>query len=212
MKITYRETLHRSKDAMARLQGKLVVVCGTGSLGANLAESLARCGVDQLRLIDFDRVEEHNLSTQPFQLDDVGAPKAEVLAYTLYRAVGIEADYRAVKLTESNVGELLKNAHLVLDCFDNSLARRVLTEHCSNRRLPCLHTGLADGYSEVLWNHEYRVPSARQDDICDYPLARNLVTLTVSVACETVLRYLIARKKSGWTITLRDLCIQEALS
>ena len=91
MNLTYRESLHRSSNAMARLKGKLVTICGAGALGANIAESLARSGVEQLRVIDFDRIEEHNLSTQPYLMDEVGAPKAEVLTYNLYRAVGNEA-------------------------------------------------------------------------------------------------------------------------
>jgi tRNA A37 threonylcarbamoyladenosine dehydratase len=89
VKKDYREALYRNELAMARLKGRLVTVCGAGALGANLAESLVRAGVDRLRVIDQDRVEEHNLSTQPFQLDDVGAGKAEILALNLYRAVGV---------------------------------------------------------------------------------------------------------------------------
>lgn len=211
MNLTYRESLHRSSNAMARLKGKLVTICGAGALGANIAESLARSGVEQLRVIDFDRIEEHNLSTQPYLMDEVGAPKAEVLTYNLYRAVGNEAECLVDKLTERNVAGLLKDSHLVLDCFDNSVARRVVSEHCAAAGTQCLHVGLADGYAEVLWNEEYRVPSARQDDVCDYPLARNLVTLTVSVACETVLRFLIKDDKLSWTVTLGDLSVRAAV-
>lgn len=208
MHINFREALYRTPDAMARLKGRLVVVCGAGALGANLAESLARCGVDRLRVIDRDRIEEHNLSTQPYSTDDVGAFKAEVLSYHLYRAVGVEAEYEIKEMTMANAVKLIKDSALVVDCFDNSASRRLLHEATRALSLPCLHAGMADACGEVLWNEQYRVPSDRGDDVCDYPLARNLVTLTATVLSETVLRYLMAGERTNWTITLGDLRVQ----
>ena len=43
------------------------------------------------------------------------------------------------------------------------------------------------GVQAVIWNECYRVPSPSSDDVCDYPLARNLVMLTVAVACRVPL-------------------------
>lgn len=39
--------------------------------------------------------------------------------------------------------------------------------------IPCLHIGLANSYAEIIWNSIYRLPSPTNDDVCDYPLARN---------------------------------------
>lgn len=207
MNITFHESLYRTKTAMEKLRGHDIVICGAGALGANIAESLARAGVERLTVIDRDRVEEHNLSTQPFQTDDIGARKAEVLAHTLYRAVGQEVNSVCKELDRTNVHKLLKNATLVIDCFDNSVSRRIVTKHCLEKNVPCLHAGLADGFAEVIWNDHYRVPSPSQDDICDYPLARNLVTLTTAVACETVIKSLLGGTLENWSITLKDLQI-----
>ena len=207
MKINFHESLYRTPAAMEKLRGHDIVICGAGALGANIAESLARSGVERLTIIDRDRVEQHNLSTQPFQTDDIGARKAEVLAHTLYRAVGQEVKAVSKELDQVNVHKLLKKATLVIDCFDNSVSRRIVTRHCLEKRVPCLHAGLADGFAEVLWNEHYRVPSPSQDDICDYPLARNLVTLTTSVACETIIKYLLSGSQENWSVTLEDLKI-----
>jgi molybdopterin/thiamine biosynthesis adenylyltransferase len=111
-------------------------------------------------------------------------------------------------LDAQNVAKLLKGSELVIDCFDNSRSRLAIQEACRELGVPCLHAGLADGYGEVIWNEWYRVPSSSQDDVCDYPLARNLVTLAVSVTAESVLRFLIDRTKENWSITLRDLSIR----
>lgn len=211
MSITYHESLQRGPRAMSRLKETRIAICGAGALGANLAESLARCGAGHLRLVDRDRVEERNLSTQPYALDDIGSHKARALAYSLYRAVGLEALALTQELTLRNAAKLLRDSDLVIDCFDNSVAREAVARHCHDAHVPCLHVGLAAGYAEVLWDEVYRVPSDAQDDICDYPLARNLVTLTVAVAAETVFVALSTGERSNWTVTLGDLSVQPYL-
>jgi molybdopterin/thiamine biosynthesis adenylyltransferase len=208
MTLTFHEELYRTSSGMERLRDARVTVCGAGALGANMVESLARCGLAKLKVIDRDRVEERNLSTQPYQLDDIGGQKAKVLAYAVYRAVGLEVEPIATELTERNVTKLLKDSDLVIDAFDNSLARGAVSKHCREKGVACLHAGLANGYAEVLWNEVYRVPSAAQDDICDYPLARNLVTLTVAIACESAIDALLTGNRRNWTATLGDLSIR----
>lgn len=202
------ESLYRSPAVMERLRGFSVTVCGAGALGANVAESLARSGVGRLRLVDRDRVEEQNLSTQPYHLADVGAQKAKILAGILYRAVGAEADARAVELTAANASSLLDGSDLVLDTFDNSVARGAVRDACLRDSLPCLHAGLSADYAEVIWNERYRVPSAARDDVCDYPLARNLALLCASLASELALRFAAAGERRSLTLTLEDLAVR----
>jgi molybdopterin/thiamine biosynthesis adenylyltransferase len=193
---------------MERIARFGVTVCGAGALGANVTESLARSGYRKLRLVDQDRVEERNLSTQPFYRSDVGAPKARVLAGALYRAVGVEVDVHVKELGDGNAGKLLAGSDLVLDTFDNSTSRQAVSEACRSAALPCLHIGLAADYAEVIWDELYRVPSARQDDVCDYPLARNLVTLAVAVGCEVATGFVRDASRRSYTITLGDLKIE----
>jgi hypothetical protein len=103
---------------------------------------------------------------------------------------------------------MLTGADLAIDAFDNSAARAAVSDGCRANRLTCLRAGLANGYAEVLWEEVYRVPSASHDDVRDYPLARNLVTLTVTVACESALRALLTGAHQNWTVSLGDLSIQ----
>jgi molybdopterin-synthase adenylyltransferase len=204
----FHEQLYRSSDVMQRLSNFPVTVCGAGALGANIAESLARQGFAAIRVIDRDRIEERNLSTQPYYLSDVGAFKARILANSLYRALGVKLDARMDELTAANAAKLLKESALVIDAFDNSVSRQALKDYCAGAAVECLHAGLANGYAEVIWNENYRVPSAAQDDICDYPLARNLVMLTVAVTCETIVRYIANNEKQSFTITLDDFVVK----
>ncbi|MGE0492242.1 MAG: ThiF family adenylyltransferase [Vulcanimicrobiota bacterium] len=206
---TYHERLFRGGPNMERLKGCKITICGAGALGANLVENLARAGFESLTVIDRDRVEERNLSTQPYYRADVGAHKATILANAVYRAVGVSVEGVASELLERNVKKLLKGADLVVDCFDNSPSRQLVTDHCAKSGQACLHAGLAADYAEVLWNEVYRVPSPAQDDLCDYPLARNLVMLTVAVASEVVVGYVLGGSRRNLTITLADLAVRD---
>jgi molybdopterin/thiamine biosynthesis adenylyltransferase len=204
----FHEQRYRSEEIMRRLRELAVIVCGAGALGANIAESLARQGFARLSVIDRDRVEERNLSTQPYYRTDVGAFKAKILANTLYRALGVSVEARTEELTPANAEKLLRGSGLVIDTFDNSIARQAVKDACDRLSLPCLHAGLAGDYAEILWNEIYRVPSTANDDVCDYPLARNLVLLAVAVACETVVDFAASGEQRSYTVTLGDFAVQ----
>ena len=208
MTITFHEQLYRSAELMARVRDFGVTVCGAGALGANISESLARSGFARLRIIDRDRVEERNLSTQPYYRSDIGSFKSRILSNTIYRALGVAVEAHTVELTEANVAKLLRDSALVVDTFDNSVARQAVKNFCDRTSMPCLHAGLAGDYAEIIWNEIYRVPSAAQDDVCDYPLARNLVTLAVAVACEVIVAYVAAQRQQSFTVTLQDFAIK----
>ncbi len=63
-------------------------------------------------------------------------------------------------------------------------------------------------YGEVKWNEEYRVPAdVLSGDICEYPLARNLILLVVAVGSEALLNYCLDSRKDNFEITLCDLNI-----
>jgi molybdopterin/thiamine biosynthesis adenylyltransferase len=63
-------------DLQARLKESRVTVLGVGGLGSYVALALGAAGVGDLRLVDDDVVEEHNLNRQVLYTSaDVGAPK-----------------------------------------------------------------------------------------------------------------------------------------
>ena len=186
------EQIYRGDDFLAQLAQPLVTICGAGALGSHLADQLARQGVGQLRVIDFDRIEEHNVGTQLYGIADVGAKKVDVLRSQLFRAVEVEIDAVARRLDEGNAKKLLRGSGLVIDTFDNSAARQLVQTHCRREQLECLHVGLHADYCEVLWDAGYRVPQDVDGDVCEYPLARNLVLMAVAIASEAVVRFVVA--------------------
>ncbi|MEW6213126.1 MAG: ThiF family adenylyltransferase [Acidobacteriota bacterium] len=204
----YHEFLHRSDSTMRRMRDLSVAVCGAGALGANIVENLARQGFARLRVIDLDRIEERNLSTQPYYASDIGAFKAKILANSIYRALGVRIDARAEELTAANAAKLLNGIDLVIDAFDNSASRQAVKDYCDGAGVACLHVGLANEYGEIIWNEIYRVPSDAGQDDCDYPLARNLVMMTVAVASEVIARFAATGEKQSFTVTLGDFAVR----
>jgi molybdopterin/thiamine biosynthesis adenylyltransferase len=205
----HHEALYRGAHSMAKLAEPHLTLCGAGALGSQLADNLARQGIQHLRVIDRDRIEEHNVSTQLYGESEVGAWKVEVLRQRLFRATGIEIDAIRKELTERTARGLIEGASLAIDTFDNSLSRRLVQEQCRALQVPCLHVGLYADYGEVIWDEDYRVPRDVAGDVCDYPLARNLVLLVVAVASEVILRYLLEGSRQNWSATLGDFAVRQ---
>ena len=128
-KIALQQALHKGLTAeqSQRLQTAKVAIVGLGGLGSNVALWLARLGVGQLLLYDFDKVELSNLNRQYYFLEDVGQYKATALLSHL-KAVNPYGNYcsEVVRLTEDNLPELLSEAHIVCEALDKPEAKALL--------------------------------------------------------------------------------------
>ena len=128
-KTALQQALHKGLTAeqSQRLQAAKVAIVGLGGLGSNVALWLARLGVGQLLLYDFDKVELSNLNRQYYFLENVGQYKATALLRHL-KAVNPYGNYhsRVVRLTEDNLAELLSEAHIVCEALDKPEAKALL--------------------------------------------------------------------------------------
>ncbi len=143
--------LHRRFDRMGRLVGdanmsKLfgahVAVIGLGGVGSWAAESLARSGVGQLTVVDFDEICITNGNRQLHALQGlVGRKKAQVMAERL-RKINPQAvvNDMVVFYNEENSKEiLLKNKpDFVVDCIDNLTAKCHLIATCRELGIPMI--------------------------------------------------------------------------
>jgi hypothetical protein len=188
---------------------KLITICGAGTLGGNLTETLARMGFTHLKLIDKDRVEMRNLSTQPYSRAEVGAPKSRALANTLYRAVQAKLEPLVVELTSTNSAGLLQGSALVIDAFDNHVARAAVSATSRALQLPCLHIGFSpDGlYGSGLWEPRYQVPQEVPGDPCDYPLTRPLALMLTALAARAICDFFATGQSNNFELTWNDLRI-----
>ena len=110
-----------------RFSSATVAICGLGGLGSNIAIALARAGIGKLLLIDFDRVDITNLHRQQYKANQIDLYKADALAENLSEiAPYTEIQTVTAKITEENFTDLLKDADIVCEAFDNAEAKAML--------------------------------------------------------------------------------------
>ena len=114
-------------DLHKRFSSATVAICVLGGLGSNIAIALARAGIGKLLLIDFDRVDITNLHRQQYKANQIGIYKTDALAENLLEiAPYTEIKTVTAKITEENFADLLKEADVVCEAFDNAEAKAML--------------------------------------------------------------------------------------
>lgn len=116
------------EDVQKKFSSATVAVCGLGGLGSNIAIALARAGIGKLILIDFDRVGITNLHRQQYKANQIGLYKTDALSENLKEiAPYIDIVLHTVRITEDNAVNLLKDADIICEAFDDAEAKAMLT-------------------------------------------------------------------------------------
>ncbi|HOO05086.1 MAG TPA: sulfur carrier protein ThiS adenylyltransferase ThiF [Ruminococcus sp.] len=153
--IPSREEMYRAleerhgKELQKKLSEAAVAVCGLGGLGSNIAVSLARAGVGELLLIDFDTVDISNLNRQQYFPEQLGLPKTEALSETL-RKIAPYCNIRSaqVKLNEENAPELLADVPFICEAFDRADQKEMLVG-CILEKMPEKYLVAASGMAGI---------------------------------------------------------------
>ena len=124
-----------------------VAICGLGGLGSNISIALARAGIGKLLLIDFDHVDITNLHRQQYKANQIGRYKAEALAENLLE-ISPYTKLQTVtqKITEENYFDLLKDADIICEAFDNAESKAMLVNGVLEQ-LPNCYLVAASGIS-----------------------------------------------------------------
>jgi len=210
MKDTFlHEKIYRGESFFKRIAEQSILVCGCGAIGSNLLDNMVRQGFTKVSVIDFDRIEDHNRNTQLWGKRDSGQPKVKMIKNKIYMDMGVDVVPYDLRLTDETISKVFKDhkRSIVVDGFDNTESRKLVTEYCKLQSIECLHVGLSSDYAEVIWNERYRVPKASGEDVCEYPMARNIILLAVAVATEVIIRFIAEGIKENYTITLGDFKI-----
>jgi len=150
-----RITLMLGEDACERLRRASVTIVGLGAVGSYALEALARSGVGNLRLVDFDKITPSNINRQLLALSStIGRQKCEVAAE---RVLDINPDCRveaiAGFLDGENVMELIgERPDLVIDAIDALNPKVQLLASLRRREIPvitCLGAALRFDPSRV---------------------------------------------------------------
>lgn len=136
-----RTSLILGKERLKKLQSSRVTVVGLGAVGSYTVEGLARAGVKQLRLVDFDTVEESNINRQLYALSStVGIAKAKLAKQ---RVLDINPDCK-VEAFETFVDRdsrdmILDNKpDLVIDAIDSLTPKTQLLAQLHEMNIPMI--------------------------------------------------------------------------
>ncbi len=129
-----------------KLAASRILVVGAGALGNEVLKNLALLGVGTVYLVDFDHIEQSNLTRSVlFRHRDCGRPKAEAAAEALR---DMNPDTRVIPMlanviTDIGLG-LFRDMDVVIGCLDNREARLWVNRCCWRVGTPWIDGGIQE--------------------------------------------------------------------
>lgn len=135
-----RNELYWGCEIQKKLSEKHAAIFGLGGVGGFCAESLARAGVGELTLIDFDVVSKSNINRQMIALQStIGKSKTELFKERLKE---INPDIRLNVVddfySENNQKILSSNIDFAADAIDTMRSKISLLEYCVKNNIPVI--------------------------------------------------------------------------
>jgi len=112
-----------------RLAGLKVTVIGLGAIGRQAALQLASIGVSRLQFIDFDVVDQTNVTTQGYLTANIGQPKV-LAAKMSAQAIDLTIDVETIM---DRYRPKLKIGGAVFCCVDSIEARAAIWRSAANK-------------------------------------------------------------------------------
>lgn len=111
------------------LKTKKVGIAGAGGLGSNCAIALARVGVGNMVIVDFDVIELFNLNRQYYFWDQIGSKKVIALKDNLRKVnPKINLDVHNFKLTPELLLKHYADCDIIVEAFDKAEEKQWLIE------------------------------------------------------------------------------------
>ena len=182
----------------------MIVIIGIGALGSHLVQFIRNEKVD-IKIVDFDRVEQKNVMSQFHGKPGVGKNKVDALKQTMDFLFKRNLQIVSHKLVENNVDVLMKDATLVIDCLDNGASRKLVQDYARKHNLPCLHGALAPGgaFGRVVWTEQFVIDSevGVGAATCEDGEFLPFIALTAAYLARSVQLFLKDKKKVGFSIS-----------
>ena len=109
------------KDSLQRLRETRITIIGLGGVGSYAAENIARAGVNNIQLIDYDTVSQSNINRQLIALNStIGIHKTQAMKARILD-INPEANVNTFSefLNNNNRLEIIKNSDYIIDAIDS---------------------------------------------------------------------------------------------
>jgi len=121
-------------------------IAGVGGIGSNVAMNLVRAGIRNLKIIDFDKVEQSNLNRQFYFENQIGQNKVEALKENLLRInPELNIEIENLKLDKKNMYNALCENDVIVEGFDKKEYKKDILEMFSDKdKILVSASGIAD--------------------------------------------------------------------
>ncbi len=144
-------------EGQLKIKNAKVLVVGAGGLGCPILLYLTSSGVGNIGIIDFDKVEIHNLHRQIlFSINDVGKQKA-IVASDKLKIQNPNTNFQVFseRLNKTNVEEIFSQFDYIIDGSDNFSTRYLINDNCVKLNKPLIYGSILGFEGQLaVFNHE----------------------------------------------------------
>ena len=178
------------KETQQNLKDKKVAIIGCGGLGCSLGLTLGSSGIGELHLVDFDKVEIHNIHRQlGFSRDDVGKYKCEALKKTL-NSRSIDTTFKTYVSDFEEFSKKSIKVDLILDATDNLPTRKAIDEYAKKTNTPWIYASVEEFNGQVCFFEKSSFSTFNIKNKQPKGITPPIVTLLASLQANFALRYL----------------------
>ena len=119
-----------------KLKKKKILIIGVGGIGSPVALYLARAGIYQFGIIDYDKVNKSNLHRQIlFNQIDIGKKKVIVTKKKIQMIdKRIKVKTYDIKVNKYNLKKIIKNYDYIIDGTDSFVSKLSINDECLKQR------------------------------------------------------------------------------
>lgn len=135
-----RNELFWGEEKQNLLSSKHVAVFGLGGVGGYCAEALARAGVGNLTIIDFDIVSKTNINRQLVAMNSTIGQKKTLLTNNRLKDINPNININIIDdfYNDKKTPEYLKNVDFVADAIDTMRSKIHLLTYCHKNDIPII--------------------------------------------------------------------------
>lgn len=133
------------KENVNKIKSKNIAVIGIGGVGGYVVESLVRSGVENITIIDYDKIDVTNKNRQIIALDStIGMKKVDAFEERI-KSINFNCKVKKLDyfLDESNI-DILNGYDYVIDSCDSILTKFEIIKYCLDNNIcfiSCMGTG-----------------------------------------------------------------------
>ena len=117
------------------LKNAKVSILGCGGLGSNIAMALARCGLGEIHIYDYDKVELSNLNRQNYDQKDLGKLKVSQTKKKIEDTIPYTKVFsNNLFITKENLDDISEKTDIFIEAFDKKEMKSLVFEYFLGRK------------------------------------------------------------------------------